>query len=100
MIEAKIMVSVSFNWLYSFGRKFEYYYRWMVGLVNHLEAEFDINRYREYQLLRLVELMDDKIGCIDSDELERISHEESLVGQLQSINQNLELLLNRLPDRS
>ncbi|MBM3241086.1 hypothetical protein FJZ31_32785 [Candidatus Poribacteria bacterium] len=100
MIEAKIMVSVSFNWLYSFGRKFEYYYHWIVGLVNHLEAEFDINRYREYQLLRLVELMDDKIGQIKSDELERIPREESLVGQLQAINEKLELVLNRLPDKS
>jgi len=100
MVEAKILVSVSFTWLYSFGRKFDYYYRWIVGLMNYLEAEFDINRYREYQLLRLVELMDDKIGRIRSDELEHIPHEESLAGQLQAINQKLELLLNLLPDKS
>ncbi len=100
MVEAKILVSVSFTWLYSFGRKFDYYYRWIVGLMNYLEAEFDINRYREYQLLRLVELMDDKIGRIRSDELERIPHEESLAGQLQAINQKLELMLNLLPDKS
>lgn len=98
MIEAKILLSVSFNWFYSFGRKFEYYYRWIVGLMNHLEAEFDINRYREYQLLRLIELMDDKIGFIDSDELKRIPTEESLAGQLRAINQKLEMLLNKLSD--